>query len=360
MIPEFDDLFGRSPCLALDIGGTLTKVVCLLPTELGSCCSDIEDRDAPTIPVETLTEAIASSYGTHIAPGGLVVKTYTFTSTQIPSLITNLRRILKNCSGMNPRVRVTGGGAQNYAQLICDRLETSIHKIEEMQSLIKGLSFALRLPGACFQFELASESIRTVSCGCDIYPRLLVNIGSGVSIIRMDSPTQYERISGTALGGGTALGLAYLLLGCTSFDELIELSITGQASNVDLSVGSIMGLDVDQGQSFLSRDTLASSLGKVTQDFASAFPLRRDDLAQSIIRMISYNIGYVAHLVARSQGVTTLFFSGKFVHRHLPTLQAISYAIDFYRRNWCEDASFDVFFLQHEGYIGALGALLST
>lgn len=36
-----------------------------------------------------------------------------------------------------------------------------------------------------------------------LYPYLLVNIGSGVSILKVTSDTSYERVSGSSLGGGT-------------------------------------------------------------------------------------------------------------------------------------------------------------
>jgi type II pantothenate kinase len=48
----------------------------------------------------------------------------------------------------------------------------------------------------------------------DLYPYLLVNIGSGVSMIKVDGDGKYERISGTSLGGGTFLGLGKLLTKC--------------------------------------------------------------------------------------------------------------------------------------------------
>lgn len=35
-----------------------------------------------------------------------------------------------------------------------------------------------------------------------IYPFLLVNIGSGVSILKFEEPNKYTRITGTSLGGG--------------------------------------------------------------------------------------------------------------------------------------------------------------
>lgn len=50
------------------------------------------------------------------------------------------------------------------------------------------------------------------------FPCLLVNIGSGVSIVKIDDYGKFERISGTSLGGGTLWGLLSLLTGAKSFD----------------------------------------------------------------------------------------------------------------------------------------------
>lgn len=50
------------------------------------------------------------------------------------------------------------------------------------------------------------------------FPCLLVNIGSGVSIVKVDKDGSYERISGTSLGGGTLWGLLSLLTDAESFD----------------------------------------------------------------------------------------------------------------------------------------------
>jgi pantothenate kinase len=59
------------------------------------------------------------------------------------------------------------------------------------------------------------------------FPYLLVNIGSGVSIIRVDSESSFERIGGTSLGGGTFWGLCNLLTGLMDFDEMLQLSEKG-------------------------------------------------------------------------------------------------------------------------------------
>jgi len=70
----------------------------------------------------------------------------------------------------------------------------------------------------------------------DLYPYLLVNIGSGVSVIKVEGDGKYERISGSSLGGGTFWGLARLLTQRKDFDEILELSMQGDNANVRRSI----------------------------------------------------------------------------------------------------------------------------
>lgn len=73
------------------------------------------------------------------------------------------------------------------------------------------------------------------------YPYLVVNIGSGVSILRVDARHVYERVGGTSLGGSTFLGLVSALTGCRTFEEAIAMAAAGDSTKVDMSVGDIYG-----------------------------------------------------------------------------------------------------------------------
>lgn len=66
----------------------------------------------------------------------------------------------------------------------------------------------------------------------DLFPYLLVNIGSGVSMLKVDSESASERVSGSSLGGGTFWGLCRLLTRTKNFDEMLELSMRGDNSKV--------------------------------------------------------------------------------------------------------------------------------
>jgi pantothenate kinase len=51
----------------------------------------------------------------------------------------------------------------------------------------------------------------------DLFPFLLVNVGSGVSIIKVDGHGKFQRVSGTNVGGGTYWGLGRLMTKCKRY-----------------------------------------------------------------------------------------------------------------------------------------------
>ena len=145
-------------------------------------------------------------------------------------------------------------------------------------------------------------------------PCLLVNIGSGVSILKIDESGKFERVSGTSLGGGTLWGLLGLLTDASNFDEMLDLFERGDNSNVDMLVGDIYG-PVGLDHLGLSASTIASSFGKVFRwDRRSASPEQADDartaserrrarfsqedICRSLLYAISNNIGQIAHMNA--------------------------------------------------------------
>jgi type II pantothenate kinase len=94
-----------------------------------------------------------------------------------------------------------------------------------------------------------------------LYPYLLVNIGSGVSMIKVSGPRQYDRVGGTSLGGGTLWGLLSMLTGARNFEEMLGMAERGDNTAVDMLVGDIYGSDY--GKIGLKSTTIASSFGKV-------------------------------------------------------------------------------------------------
>jgi len=87
---------------------------------------------------------------------------------------------------------------------------------------------------------------------------MVVNVGSGISILKVTGPESFQRVSGTALGGGTFWGLVRLLTKITSFEEVLRCCMPGGAGdnkNVDLLVSDLYGTEKYK----LTENVIASS-----------------------------------------------------------------------------------------------------
>lgn len=252
--------------------------------------------------------------------------------------------------------------------------------------------------------EEEEDGDEEVSAGLQ-YPYLVVNIGSGVSVLRVDGPGEFERVGGSSLGGSTFLGLTMALTGCATFREALALASKGDSSHVDMLVGDIYGGDYTQMG--LKATTVASSFGKLVHrrtntgtkgappgskagsqgggtlqstseseaglgaggtegggrldgpgdagaaGGAAALGVEQQHLAKAALLMITNNVGSLAMLHARPAGVRHILFSGSFLHGNKLAMRSLAAAVDF----WSKGAMRAIF-LRHEGHAGALGAML--
>lgn len=127
--------------------------------------------------------------------------------------------------------------------------------------ICQGLDFFItEIPNEVFTYSDA-QPMQFAEARPDVYPYLLVNIGSGVSMIKVSGPRQFERVGGTHLGGGTFWGLMSLLTGARTFDEMLAMADRGDNSGVDMLVGDIYGMDYNKIG--LKSTAIASTFGKV-------------------------------------------------------------------------------------------------
>lgn len=340
---------GDISLLALDIGGTLIKLVyfsrnddeeqggVLDDNQEGSCDSGrnnlilngrLHFENFETCKISQCLEFLSSKHLHHI--GGLHNEVLV--------------------SGKNI-VKATGGGAFKFADLFKDKLNIVFDKFDEMECLVSGANFLLKTvhPEAYTYMDGQKEYVQIDHN--DLYPYLLVNIGSGVSMIKVDGENQFERVSGTSIGGGTFLGLGKLLTKCKSFDELLKLSHQGNHRAIDMLVGDIFG-GLDYSKIGLTSTAIASSFGKAVFENKELADYKPEDVSRSLLRMISNNIGQISYLNALRFGLKRIFFGGFFIRGHTYTMDTISVAVQFWSKG---DAK--ALFLRHEGFLGALGAL---
>jgi type II pantothenate kinase len=129
------------------------------------------------------------------------------------------------------------------------------------------------------------------------------------------------------------------------------MSKQGNHHNVDLLVGDIYGTEYSKVG--LKSTTIASSVGKVFKQAPSKRKFKPEDLCQSLLYMISNNLGQLAFLNAQLHGCKRIFFTGSFIRGHPPTMSAITFAVQYWSQGRMESL-----FLRHEGYLGAIGAFV--
>ncbi|CAO1630150.1 unnamed protein product [Sympodiomycopsis kandeliae] len=313
------------------------------------------------------------------------------------------------------KLMATGGGAHMFYEVFEQELGVEVQKEDEMGCLITGLNFITLIPDEVFWYSdelvsalhsplphsasgdtpyssLGSSAASLTSSNSpslsekspqvqDDLPRpspnpplyapmfdsnptpkmpcLLVNIGSGVSIIKVDDYGKFERVSGTSLGGGTLWGLLSLLTDADSFDEMLELSERGDNSTVDMLVSDIYGQSGVLNAFGLKSSTIASSFGKVFRKNSGGEggsegrkkKFRPEDICKSLLYAVSNNIGQIAHMTAEKYDLDRIYFGGCFIRGHQATISTLSYAIRFWSKGTKR-----AFFLRHEGYLGAIGA----
>jgi len=169
---------------------------------------------------------------------------------------------LLGLSEKRKKIKVTGGGAHKFEADFKTAFEVEFEKMDEMKSLITGLNFLLQsIPNETFSYEIEKKERVYIPVWDNPFPYLLVNIGSGVSVIKVTSRDTFKRVDGSHLGGGTFWGLASLLTGLSDFDEILELCSKGDSKKVDLLVSDIYGKAYDKEA--LGGDVLASSFGRI-------------------------------------------------------------------------------------------------
>ncbi|XP_011622021.2 pantothenate kinase 2 isoform X2 [Amborella trichopoda] len=253
----------------------------------------------------------------------------------------------------NVVIKATGGGAYKFTDVFKEGLGVTLDKEDEMDCLVAGANFLLKaIRHEAFTHMEGHKEFVQIDHN-DLFPYLLVNVGSGVSMIKVDGYGKFQRVSGTNVGGGTFWGLGRLLTKCKSFDEILELSQRGDNSAVDMLVGDIYG-GMDYSKIGLSASTIASSFGKVISESKDLSEYRPEDISLSLLRMISYNIGQISYLNALRYGLNRIFFGGFFIRGHAYTMDTISFAVHFWSKGEAQ-----AMFLRHEGFLGALGAFMS-
>ena len=382
--------------MAIDCGGSRCKIVCFHREVLRAPLPHYVTEDkGPQLPIR---EACSSN------PTALSY--LTLPTKKLPDFLDwcQAKGLLTHFCDKSSEISATGGGAFKYYEEIKQKLGVSLRAKSEMGTLVRGLNFLLsNSPSEVFEYGLSTKTpLLPAEDTSLVYPYLLTSIGSGVSILKVTGPNQWERVSGSCVGGGTFWGLSKLITNVKSWEQLEHIrqeephhKFGGDNTKVDLLVGDIYGgrgmknlglrpdviassfgkcgvhepddqhLDSDidsvgslrllkrKQKKFRKKKTTAIEAAGVAEEAADG-DFRPQDICRSLLLMVANNIGQITYLNAKLHGIERVYFTGGFTHDNPYVWSKLSYAINFW-----SNGSMRARFIQHDGYIGAVGALLT-
>jgi len=358
--PQFGpDPLPPMPWFGMDIGGTLSKLVYFEPTDTSSALEEDRVKNIRRYLTNNLAYGDSGHRDFQKQMEEVVIMQrrgrlhfIRFPTQHMPPFLELAKQ--KGMAETLSTVCATGGGAHKFEEDIKRELNLTLHKFDELDSLVGGIEFIeAHNPRELYYWQDPGDDQLAKKQQYDFtnpFPFLLVNIGSGVSMLAVRGPGDYARVSGTSLGGGTFLGLSCLLTQCATFEEALDLAARGDNKNVDKLVRDIYGGDYDRFG--LSGEIVASSFGQMNIA-EKAGGASKEDLARATLMMITNNIGALARLCCRSEGTDRVVFVGNFLRINTIAMRSLSTAMEYWSKG-----TMKALFCEHEGYFGAVGCLL--
>ncbi|XP_024123214.1 pantothenate kinase 2, mitochondrial isoform X1 [Oryzias melastigma] len=353
------------PWFGMDIGGTLVKLVYFEPKDITA-----EEEQEEVENLKSIRRYLTSNtaYGksgirdVHLELQELTLDGRTgnlhfirFPTHDLPAFLQMGRD--KHFSSLHTTLCATGGGAYKFEADFRMMADLELHKLDELDCLVRGVLYIDSVvscgPSECYYFENPTDPEQCVQKPYALenpYPLLLVNIGSGVSILAVYSENNYKRVTGTSLGGGTFLGLCCLLTGCSTFEEALQMASEGESTRVDKLVRDIYGGDYERFG--LPGWAVASSFGNMMSK-EKRESVSKEDLARATLVTITNNIGSITRMCALNENIERVVFVGNFLRVNTLSMKLLAYAMDYWSKGQLK-----ALFLRHEGYFGAVGALL--
>lgn len=234
-------------------------------------------------------------------------------------------RLAQRIVSLEPeQIGLTGGGAARLAEV----LEIPCQRHDEFASWGTGARHLVDL-------ETLSDDSRN----------LLVSLGTGTSVLLMDGASTV-RIGGTALGGGTIVGLASALLGTTDFDEICRLAQRGDRTQIDLVVSDIYR----PGEIDLPDELTAASFGKLSLARQTPRGKEPENLAAAIVGLVAENVGLICAGLSHASQVQQIVFGGSTLRSNRLLCEILN--------SITTDMGCTPLFLPNGEYGGAAGALI--
>ena len=173
-------------------------------------------------------------------------------------------------------VAVTGGRAAEAGDRI---LDVPVRRINEIEAMAAG---ALR-------FSAQKKGV-------------VVNMGTGTALVYAEQGKAPRHIFGSAVGGGTLMGLGSRLVGSANYTEITHLASKGDRRNADIAVADLELKDLES----LDQRLTLSNFGKLRPEDG----ISEKDAAAALVNLSLEVVGTEAMLACRSVNCDTAILAG--------------------------------------------------
>uniref|UniRef100_A0A1I7TB03 4'-phosphopantetheine phosphatase n=1 Tax=Caenorhabditis tropicalis TaxID=1561998 RepID=A0A1I7TB03_9PELO len=283
---------------------------------------------------------------------------------QYPDFPLLLKFFGENCpllKGTTVDFVVTASQNAEIEEEILKALDVTLRHVDAFNGLVYGTSFLLRnIEAESFTFsfdESQQYEFQTLNTE-SMYPYLLINIRTGVSVVLVEGERQFKRLGGSSIGGGSFLGLSEIITGVSDIEEMMDRALQGSPDEFDIFIRDIYG---DRASNFnMDPHLLAASFGRVTRGETVRRPEEFNEQSKnnailSLLRMILYNVSQLAYMLSEISNVKRVFFNGFLVRNRPIVMKTLSFAC-----NYWSAGKLRAYFLRHENYTTGLGAFLEN
>lgn len=222
-----------------------------------------------------------------------------------------------------PMLAVTGG----RHRVLPDQIgQTAIVKVNEVQAIGRGGQALLGLQGPA-----RDALVMVASCG------------SGTALVTAQGD-RYAHVSGTAVGGGTMMGLARLILGTIDPLEIEALAARGDRNGADLSLADVITGPIGS----LPAEATAVNFGRLGRRTFHG-QVSREDLAAALVNLIAQTIALITINAARAHGCQYVVLTG-----HMMDMASFREIVSQVAHYYAAELKM----VERPGYATAIGALL--
>lgn len=131
---------------------------------------------------------------------------------------------------------------------------------------------------------------------------LVVSLGTGTSIVLAKKDDSNVYMGGTAVGGGSIVGLCKKMINVSDIEKIVQLAENGDISKIDLTVSDIANPDaLDLG---LVSDLTASNFGKLNSDYTN------EDIAIGVLNLVFQSVSMTSAFASKNANTNDVVLIG--------------------------------------------------